>query len=109
MITKKKNRYVLFECTEKLSEDIMDMFYSSITSFMGSGSYSNANIKILKVYSENLFALRVNRGYEKQVILASAFSKIMDGKVGFYTLLTSGAINVLSKKVQSINSDKNID
>ncbi len=109
MITKKKNRYILFECTERLSEDIMDMFYSSISSFMGSGSYSNANIKIIKTYSENLFALRVNRGYEKQVVLASAFSKVMEGKVGFYTLLTSGAINVLSKKVQSINSNKNID
>ncbi len=109
MITKKKNRYILLECTEKLSDDIMDMFYSSINSFMGSGSYSNANIKILKIYSDNLFALRVNRGYEKQVILASAFSKVMDGKVGFYTILTSGTINTLSEKAHGINYDKNID
>ncbi len=101
MITKRKNRYLLIECSSKHSEEYMDYFYSSLHTIMGSRDYANANPKIVKIYYDNLFVVRVNRGFEKEVLLATSFSKDHDEKVGFYTILTSGTMKTISDRVKT--------
>ncbi len=90
------------ECTTALNDELLDEFYSSIHSFLGSGNYSNTNPKIIKTYGDNFFAVRVNRGFERQLVLASAFSKPNDGTVGFYTIIISGTMKSISKKAYSL-------
>ena len=85
----------------------MDYFYSNLHTFMGSKEYANANPKIIKTYSDDMFLLRVNRGSEKNVILGSAFIKDQNLKIGFYTIKTSGTISSISNFVtKSSQKDK---
>ncbi|MEM0201243.1 MAG: Rpp14/Pop5 family protein [Candidatus Micrarchaeaceae archaeon] len=100
MITKRKNRYLLIGCSSELNENIMDYFYSSLHNFMGSKNYANANPKIVKTYPNKMFIVRVNRGSEKEVVLATAFSKNYNEKLGFYSIITSGTIKTISDKIK---------
>jgi RNase P/RNase MRP subunit POP5 len=101
MITKRKNRYLLIECSTRHSEAYMDYFYSSLHTFMGSKDYADANPKIVKTYNDSFFVLRINRGFEKEVLLATSFCKNHDEKIGFYTILTSGTMKTISDKVKT--------
>ncbi len=99
MILRKKLRYVLVEATDKvyLSHGaVADSLKKEIMSFLGQLSYFKANPQITTQFNENVFAMCVNRGYERNLILALCFVKNLEGReVGFYTIKTSGSMRSL--------------
>ena len=104
MILKRKLRYVLVFCSDNIdSERDGGEILDGIMVVMGHLTYNRANPKIAAQYSERAFAIQVNRGFEKELILALSFVKNMGGKkTGFYTVKTSGAIGKLKKYAESL-------
>ncbi len=100
MIFKRKLRYVLVEASEGI--DMKDPYKAEklkrgIQAFMGQLPYFKANPQVSAQLSDRTFVLSMNRGYERNVVLALAFVKNIDGKrIGFYTLKTSGTIASLN-------------
>ena len=76
---------------------------AEIMKYVGELSYSEANPRIAAQYSERLFVIKTNRGYEDSIILALSFIKELRGrKIGFFSLKSSGTIKslvVYSKKI----------
>ena len=99
MIFKKKLRYVLVEASDGVRMDDVRSFDSlkgQMLSFLGELPYFKANPQVAAQWSDRVFVLRVNRGYERNAILALSFIKNLDGrKVGFYTIRTSGTVRGL--------------
>ena len=104
MILKRKLRYVLVLCSGKIdSESEGREILNGIMVVMGHLTYNMANPKIVAQYSDRAFAIQVNRGFEKELILALAFVKDIGGKkTGFYTLKTSGAIGKLREYSENL-------
>lgn len=99
MITKHKNRYVLVESSAPVdTREAATASYlnDAIAAEMGHVRYLEANPKLVYQVNPSSFIVRVNRGYEKELILSLAFIKEVGGsKVGFYTLNTSGTVRAL--------------
>jgi RNase P/RNase MRP subunit POP5 len=99
MIFRRKLRYVLVEASGEI--DVNDAYTAEklkrgIQSFMGQLPYFKANPQISAQLDGRTFILSMNRGYDRNVVLALAFVKSLDGKkIGFYTLKTSGTIKSL--------------
>ena len=99
MIQRYKNRYVLVESSSPLVhtdghavQEIMGL----ITSEVGNVGFLEASPRIVHWPSDSTFILRVNRGHEREIILALSFIKSIGGKMhGFYTIKTSGTIRSL--------------
>lgn len=96
MIFRKKLRYILVEASGEVNmEDArsFDSLKSQMSSFLGHLPYFKANPQIAGQWSDRVFVMKVNRGYERNAILALSFIKNLDGKkVGFYTIRSSGTI-----------------
>ncbi len=96
MITKRKNRYVLVESSTPIDERHFGEISGKLHSLLGSFGQLDASPRIVAQYSPNLVAIRVNRGFEGDVILALAFVKSVGGsRTGLYTLKTSGTLRSL--------------
>jgi RNase P/RNase MRP subunit POP5 len=96
MIFRKKLRYILVEASGEVNmEDsrLFDSLRDQMSAFLGHLPYFKANPQIAAQWSRSTFVMKVNRGYERDVMLAFSFIKNLDGKgVGFYTIKTSGTI-----------------
>ena len=99
MILRRKSRYVLVEVSCKAdlnSSEIKKDVMLSLTKELGGLGRLRAGPKIVWCDSDSRFIVRVNRGYEKAVVLAFAFIKKLGGvRAGFYTLGVSGSIRSL--------------
>ncbi len=97
MILKRKYRYVLVLSTVALDTRNQSAAISAeLMRFMGELGYSEANPKIAAQYTEKLFVIRANRGFEGRLMLALSFIKNLSGsKVGLSTLKTTGTIKSL--------------
>ncbi len=99
MIFRKKLRYILVETSGKVDMDDMrkqGALGAGMLSFLGELSYFKANPHVAAQLSDNMFVLSVNRGYERDIVLALSFIKeLMGARVGFYTIRTSGTIRSL--------------
>ena len=99
MITRPKNRYLLVESSvpldtrdSVLAKRILDALAFEI----GAIGYVKANPKMVYQAGDRAFILRMNRGYEDDVVLALSFVKeIGNATVGLYTIRTSGTIRAL--------------
>ena len=105
MILKRKLRYVLVSCSDKIdSEREGRDILNGIMVVMGHLTYNRANPKIAAQYSDRAFTIQVNRGFEKELILALSFVKNISGKkIGFYTIKTSGAIGKLKEYAKNLD------
>ena len=96
MIERHKNRYVLVEASDLLEsgdKSVAQEITNSLAVEMGAVGYARANPKIVCQAGDRFFVVRINRGYEGDLILAFAFIKNLGGKkVGFFTIKTSGTI-----------------
>ncbi len=97
MILKSKHRYILAMSTLPIEAYSEPALLSQLLAFMGYVAYAFAHPSIIKAFSSNLFVIRCNRSYEKQVIAALAFVKELQGKpIGIYTLKTSGTLKSIN-------------
>ncbi|MGC8586693.1 MAG: Rpp14/Pop5 family protein [Candidatus Micrarchaeia archaeon] len=95
MILKKKNRYVLVESPQKISEQDYVELRSKLLDFMGVQAYAEAGPRIINV-SENSFAIKTGRNTERQVILATSFIRSLGGsRACLCTTKVSGTIKAL--------------
>ncbi len=107
MIKARKHRYLLVVSFPQL--DMLDkrnamLMLDSIRQFVGYASYAFANPIVIKVFHDNMFVLRCNRGYEKQMALALAFSRrIGDLSIAFCTIKTSGTIKTIKELAGGIS------
>ena len=96
MIFRRKLRYVLVEASENIRMDGIkeaETLKSGIRGFLGELPYFKANPQVAAQLGERVFVMSVNRGYERNAILALSFIKEIDGRrIGFYTIKTSGTI-----------------
>ncbi len=104
MILKGKYRYVLFMSSSEINVEVEEKgLLAEIMRYIGELSYSEANPRIAAQYSQRLFVIKTNRGYENSIILALSFIKEIRGrKIGFFSLKSSGTIKsllVYSKKI----------
>ncbi len=99
MIVRHKNRYLLVEASEPINTkdaSIASALSESIGAEMGHIGYIRANPKVVHQFCDNAFIIRVNRGYERDLILATAFIKNIKGRqVALYTISTSGTVRSL--------------
>ncbi len=97
MILKRKYRYVLVFSTAALdTRNRSAAILAELMRFMGELGYSEANPKIVAQYTEKLFVIRTNRGFEGRLILALSFIRTLSGaRIGLSTLKTSGTIKSL--------------
>lgn len=99
MIARHKNRYMLIESSEPADTrypSVMSAVSDSISAEMGQTGYMRANPKIVHQFCDTAFIIRVNRGYEHDLTLATAFVKTLSGRrVSLYTISTSGTIRKL--------------
>ena len=99
MITRRKSRYVLIRSSEPLdmnSKADFGSFRNCMKDFMGERAYVSASMQMARQTAANTFIIRVNRGTERDAMLATAFIKELNGrKLGLLTLRMSGSINAL--------------
>ncbi len=99
MITRPKNRYLLVEASTPLDTSdhgIANAILDSLAVELGAVGYVRANPKIVHSVGGGVFVLRVNRGYEGDLVLALSFVKRVGAqRLGFYTIKTSGTIRAL--------------
>ncbi|MGC8710191.1 MAG: Rpp14/Pop5 family protein [Candidatus Micrarchaeia archaeon] len=104
MIARKKSRYILIELSRPLeitSAPAYDEFIESIKRNIGMLDFSSMGIYPIKRLSDSIFIFKVNRGYEKKFILASAFISSLSGySISIYSICTSGTIKALLKKYE---------
>ena len=93
MITKRKSRYVLVEPSSAEPQRLYSGFEAELLRILGQITYTNAAPKVVVQYGR-AFAVRVNRGFERDVVLASAFARV--NGIGFRTLKTSGTLRSLA-------------
>lgn len=110
MIIKPKNRYLLVESSSPLDTSnraVAEKVLDAIAFEIGALGYVRANPKIVQQVGNRAFIIRVNRGWEGDLVLALSFIKrVGDMKVGFYTIKTSGTIRKLASRFKSVNSSK---
>ena len=106
MIFRKKLRYVLVESSGELNvEDphLADGLKSGLLSFLGQLSYFKTNPQVAAQLNDRMFVLSVNRGYERNAILALSFIKNLGGRrIGLYTIRTSGTIRSLKSTFRKV-------
>lgn len=97
MILKRKYRYVAVRTSSPVDASAMEnRITAELMRVMGELSYSEANPKIASQPSPTLFIIRVNRSYEKRLILSLAFiKKIGEAPIGLFSIKTSGTIRSL--------------
>lgn len=93
MIMKRKSRYVLIEPSASSSTRMFSGFESEMLRVMGQIMYTKSAPKVVAQHG-SMFIVRVNRGFEKDLVLASAFARV-DG-IGFRTIKTSGTLRSLA-------------
>lgn len=100
MIMRAKRRYVLVMSSTPIdAEGSQPALRNSLLGIMGAEAYANAMPKVVKQLDDKTFIVRVNRGSERQLVLALSFIKEISGtKLGLYTLRTSGSIAALLRK-----------
>ncbi len=112
MIYRRKIRYVLLELTSNLDMKIKEneyAFKNSLLSYMGEHNYANANPHIMR-QDGDMFVVRVNRGMERELILATCFMKnIGNSRLGIYSLKTSGSIKGLLKDTGVYFKTRNVN
>jgi RNase P/RNase MRP subunit POP5 len=98
---RRKIRYILAKTSSDMNiEDKANAMslQDSLLKLMGFEKYADANMRFMNP-SENKFIIRVNRGCEKDVVLALSFIKSINKiHTGILTLRISGSIKGLSKK-----------
>ena len=101
MITRQKSRYVRIGASEILDfsdRGLLDAFLGALRVEMGGVEYVRANPRIVDCGNTGI-VIRVNRGFEDELVLAVSFIKNVAGKrVGFYTFGVSGSIKNLKEK-----------
>lgn len=108
MIFRKKLRYILVEASGALRMDdahAADSLREQFASFLGQLHYFKANPQVAAQLNDRVFVLSVNRGYERNAILALSFIKKVGGnEVGLYTIRTSGTMRSLKSAYRRIYS-----
>ena len=98
MIYRRKSRYVLLELTRDVDMTAKENDHSlknSLLNYMGEHSYADANPHVMR-QDGNRVVIRVNRGMERELILATCFIKrIGNVDLGIYSIKTSGSIRAL--------------
>lgn len=106
MIFRRKLRYILVESSDSArmnDQRNVDELKSQVAGFLGQLPYFKANPQIAAQLDENAFVISVNRGYERDVVLALSFIKELGGRrIGFYTLRTSGTIRRVKDAFRSV-------
>lgn len=106
MIFRKKLRYLMVEASDEMRFEgagSADELNSRIKDFLGELTYFKANPQVAAQLSSNVFVLSVNRGYERNAVLALSFIKeLSGGRIGFYTIRTSGTIRSLKDAFKKI-------
>lgn len=99
MIYRKKLRYILVESTRaaRMKEPhTSDALRNGMLAFMGQLPYFKTNPQVVAQFSDSVFVVSVNRGYERDALLALSFIKDLEGrKLGFYTIRISGTMRSL--------------
>ncbi len=99
MIFKRKLRYVLVEASREVNladRKEVDDLKAKLHGTMGEVAYFRANLHVAAQLREDVFIISVNRGQERDLVLALSFIKTLCGeKVGFYTIKISGTIRSL--------------
>ena len=97
MIIKRKLRYVLVECSRDFDPASEGRgLEKELLRVMGEHSFADANPRFVDRCRGNAFVVSVNRGTERNAILALAFVKNIGGQdVGFYSIRTSGTMRKL--------------
>ncbi len=99
LITKRKIRYLLVESSEPINfeeRNVSEELSKNLLLFLGELTNYKANPRINSQIGKNFFLLRVNRGFEREVMAALATIKQSGGREnGFYTLKTSGTAQKL--------------
>ncbi len=93
MILKRKSRYVLVEPSSVDTARLYTRLEAELLRIMGQVTYTKASPKVVAQYGR-FFAVRINRGFEDELVLALSFARI-DG-IGFYTIKTSGTLKTLA-------------
>jgi RNase P/RNase MRP subunit POP5 len=106
MILRRKLRYVLVEATEDIDLGnplVAEELKKRAMEFLGHLPYFKANPQVAAQLNERVFIISMNRGYERNVMLALSFLKNMNGsRIGFYTIRTSGTIRSLKEAYESL-------
>ena len=109
MIFRKKLRYLLVEASDDVRAGelrVADELKTQMQSFLGELPYFKANPQIASQWNSRVFAICVNRGYERNAILALSFIKKLDGKrIGFYTIKTSGSMRSIKNTCRKTYRD----
>lgn len=106
MIFRRKLRYVLVESTSALNladKAVEHSLKAGIRAFMGEATYFRSNPRVAAQLSDNVFAISCNRGCERSVILALAFTKdIGPIRTGLFTIKTSGTMRSLKSHFEKL-------
>ena len=99
MITKRKIRYLLVEFSAPIDvrkRAVSEELSRNLILFLGELTNYRANPHINSQIGEKVFLLRINRGFEREVLAALATIKKSGGtEGGFYTLKISGTAKKL--------------
>ncbi len=99
LITKRKIRYLLVESSGPINlkeRGASEELSKNLLSFLGELNNYRANPRINSQIGENFFLIRINRGFEREVMAALAtIKRIGDKENGFYTIRTSGTAQTL--------------
>ncbi len=102
MILKRKYRHVLVLSSGEVDAKGWGL-NAGLMRIMGELSYSEANPRVVSQCAPDLFIIRVNRGFEKRLILSLSFVKEVNGKrLGFCTVKTSGTIKSLLEYAKAV-------
>ena len=106
MIKRIKHRYLLIEASEPIDmgqRDSQAALENALLRQLGELKFYEANPKVALQLSENVFVLKTNRNYDRNVVLATAFiKKLASREMGLYTIKTSGTIRSLKATFRSL-------
>lgn len=106
MITKHKNRYILVESTAPLdirNPAVSQGLGTALDLQLGQIGRMESSPKPVFQYNQHAFIIRVNRGFERRLMLATAMVKEINGqRIGLYTIKTSGTIRTLIEHCKKI-------
>ena len=106
MIFRKKMRYVMVEASGDVSLGNpvkQEMLKSGMKAFLGELPFFKANPQVAAQLDDRVFVVSVNRGYERNIVLALSFVKELDGRrIGFCTIRTSGTIRSIKDAFEEL-------
>ena len=110
MIFRRKLRYILVESTSALNladKAAERSLKAGIRAFMGEAAYFRANPRVAAQLSDTVFAVSCNRGCEREVILALAFTKdVGPVRTGLFTIKTSGTMRSLKSHFEKLYEER---